>query len=203
MATLLNKESLELASFLMYHLWARRNAFIFQNQFSKPSTVTARAQSELSLFIEYNTVIRSLAEGSASSSLIPTWKPPNRPFVKVNFDAAFDKINGRMGMGIVIGDHAGSLKTCLTASRDNIHSVFQAEGEALHRAMSLCLELGMCHVIFEGDAKVIIDAVNSKKRRQFMVGTVDRGLAAVFGAQSILATDFCSQTCKQSCSYSS
>ncbi|KAF5447767.1 hypothetical protein F2P56_033291 [Juglans regia] len=140
LVTILNKESIELTSFVMYHLWARRNAFIFQNQFSQPVTVTTRAQSELSLFREFNTANRSRAEGSTTSSLLGTWKPPNQPFVKVNFDAAFIEGNDRMGMGIIIRDHARSLKACLHASRDHIHSVFQAEGVALHRAMVLGLE---------------------------------------------------------------
>ncbi|XP_041027956.1 uncharacterized protein LOC121267920 [Juglans microcarpa x Juglans regia] len=165
MVNQLNKENLELASVLMFHIWARRNAFIFQNHFSQPGSVTARAQSELSLFREYNTANKNRAEGSMRNRLTATWKPPNQPFVKVNFDAAFDKTNGRAGMGIMIRDHASNLQASLTASRDNTNSVFQAEGEALYRAMDLCLELGPYHVIFEGDAKEVIDAVNSKKKK--------------------------------------
>ncbi|KAF5444907.1 hypothetical protein F2P56_033999 [Juglans regia] len=170
LVNLFTKENLDLASILMYHLWARRNAFIFQNQFSQPGSVLAKAQSELSLFREYNTVNKIRAEDNMRNRLTATWKPPNQPFVKVNFDAAFNKTNGRMGMEIVIKDHAGNLHVSLTASMDNTNSVFQAEGEALYRAMDLCLELGLYHVIFEGDAKVVIDAVNFKKEDNMWLG---------------------------------
>ncbi|XP_035551053.1 uncharacterized protein LOC118349651 [Juglans regia] len=103
---LLTKENLELALVLMYHLWARRNAFIFQNQFSQPGSVSAKAQAELSLFCECNTVNKIRVEDSIRKGSTVIWKPPDQPFVKGNFDAAFNKTNGRMGMGIVIRDHA-------------------------------------------------------------------------------------------------
>ncbi|KAF5477660.1 hypothetical protein F2P56_004280 [Juglans regia] len=136
----------------MYHVWARRNALIFQNQFSQPGAVFARAQSELNLFREYNSAYKPSEEGSKCNRSAAYWKPPTQPLVKVNFDAAFDKTNGRIGLGIVIRDHGGNLKASLTAIIDNAISAFQAEGQALFRAMELSLELGFHHVIFEGDA---------------------------------------------------
>lgn len=60
----------------------------------------------------------------------------------MNFDATFDKDNGRMGLEIIIRDFEGSLQACLTAFKDHISSNFQAESVALHRAMELCIELG-------------------------------------------------------------
>lgn len=84
-----------------------------------------------------------------------------------------------MGMEIVIRDYTVSLQACLTASRDHIHSVFQAEGEALHRAMGLCLELGLSHVFFEGDAKVVIDVVNSKKEDNSWLGQLTEDLQQI------------------------
>ncbi|XP_042974735.1 uncharacterized protein LOC122306372 [Carya illinoinensis] len=38
-----------------------------------------------------------------------TWKPPDWPFSKVNFDAAFDQDKGSMGLGVVVRDSEGEL----------------------------------------------------------------------------------------------
>ncbi|XP_042962506.1 uncharacterized protein LOC122296780 [Carya illinoinensis] len=67
-----------------------------------------------------------------------------------------------MGMRIIMRDSDGGLQACLTTPREQIFSIFQVEIAIFHRALELCVELGMNQVIFEGDAKVVIDAINSK-----------------------------------------
>ncbi|XP_042974694.1 uncharacterized protein LOC122306328 [Carya illinoinensis] len=91
------------------------------------------------------------------------WQPPEWPMFKVNVDAAFDKSLNRMGMGIIVRDSEGKIQACLTAPKEWVFSAAQAERAALQRAMFMCFEMGMHQVIFEGDAKVVIDAINSKE----------------------------------------
>ncbi|XP_042972921.1 uncharacterized protein LOC122304717 [Carya illinoinensis] len=158
-----SKEDLQLATVLCYHLWGRINAYIFQDQFKSPKTITAMAQAEIAMLREINMQSKSRPEErTTTATLNQSWQPPEWPFFKVNFDAAYDKNLNRIGLGIVMRDSEGSLKPCLIASKEQVFSAAQAERAALQRAMDMCIEMGMNQVIFEGDAKAVIDAINSK-----------------------------------------
>ncbi|KAF5451881.1 hypothetical protein F2P56_026941 [Juglans regia] len=160
----LSKEIVELVSVMFYQIWVRRNAFIFQNQFSKLESISIRARSDLSLFKENNKERSKCAVGTQERTSIPRWEPPVWPYVKANFDAAFDKEKECMGGGgVVIRDSDGSVQAALTFYKDHISSALQVESTALLRAMELCSELGFNQVCFEGDAKLVVDAVNSKR----------------------------------------
>ncbi|KAF5454152.1 hypothetical protein F2P56_023836 [Juglans regia] len=141
-------------------------------------TIATRAQADLSLFKERNQININRAERCHGRGSTQTWKLLDCPYFIVNFDATFDKDNGRMGLGIIIRDSEGSLQACLTAFKDHICLVFQAESVALHKAMELCIELGLSQVSFEGDAKVVIDAVNSKKEANSWLGRVTKDLSS-------------------------
>lgn len=130
----LNQESIELAVVLFCHIWARRNAYNFQNQFKNPATIVAMAQADISLLKEIN--LNSCNRATRSQGREPSqfWQPPEWPFFKVSFDAAFDKDKNRMGMRIIMRDSEGGLQASLTAPKVHVLSAFQAEISALHRA---------------------------------------------------------------------
>lgn len=65
-----------------------------------------------------------------------------------------------MGIGVVVRDHWGQVQAVLAASRSAIQSAAIAESWALLRAVTFCNELGLGCVQFEGDAKLVVDAVN-------------------------------------------
>ncbi|XP_042953505.1 uncharacterized protein LOC122290053 [Carya illinoinensis] len=152
-----------MAAVLCHLLWSRRNAFVFKDQFMSLETITAMAQAEVSVLREVNSKISSRMEGGGSAAVVSRqWQLPEWPAVKVNFDAAFDKSLNRGGIGIVVRDCEGKLKACLTTSRDQVFSAAQAEKAALQRALDMCIDMDLNHVVFEGDAKAIIEAVNSR-----------------------------------------
>ncbi|XP_040990888.1 uncharacterized protein LOC121238099 [Juglans microcarpa x Juglans regia] len=65
-----------------------------------------------------------------------------------------------MGIRVVVKDHWGEVQVVLAASRSAIQSAAVAECWALLRAVTLCNDLGLRCVQFEGDAKLVVDAVN-------------------------------------------
>ncbi|XP_042944772.1 uncharacterized protein LOC122278654 [Carya illinoinensis] len=119
------------------------------------------ALAKHALYKEVLTDDRDRTVGRQTIGHRQSWKPPEWPIYKVNFDVAFDQARGRMGIGVAIRDSEGELLGCLIAPKENVPSVFQVECYALHSAMVLCIELGLPQVCFEGDAKADIDAVNS------------------------------------------
>ncbi|XP_042950181.1 uncharacterized protein LOC122282290 [Carya illinoinensis] len=121
------------------------------------------AQADHAIYKEVLTKDSDRTAGSQTNDPSQPWKPPTWPIYKVNFDAAFDQASGRMGIGVVIRDSERELLGCLIAPKEHVPSVFQAKSYALHKAMELCIELELSQVCFEGDSKVVIDAVNSKE----------------------------------------
>ncbi|XP_041009371.1 uncharacterized protein LOC121253427 [Juglans microcarpa x Juglans regia] len=88
------------------------------------------------------------------------WKPAEDPFFKLNFDPTFVSDENFMGIGIVLRDCRGDAEVVLAAPRRYVNSMFQTECYALLRGLQLCHELGFHHVIFEGDAKHVIDSIH-------------------------------------------
>ncbi|XP_041004152.1 uncharacterized protein LOC121249517 [Juglans microcarpa x Juglans regia] len=86
------------------------------------------------------------------------WMPPIADFTKVNFDAAIDQAEKKMGIGVVGRNFKGELLFSVYAVKMFIGPVDLAEANALWRAMEICSDLNIQQVQFEGDApKVITD----------------------------------------------
>lgn len=80
---------------------------------------------------------------------------------KANWDAAFDVKKNKMRIGIVIRDSRGEVIATLFNCEDHVTSQKIAEFNALRRALVLCAEIDIHAVVFEGDAKSIIEEINS------------------------------------------
>ncbi|XP_042944701.1 uncharacterized protein LOC122278588 [Carya illinoinensis] len=91
------------------------------------------------------------------------WKPPDEGASKVNFDAAIDKNNYKLGLGIVARNHVGEVLFTLSSSKLFSGNSNMAEAAALWRAMELVLELDVRKVVFEGDANRLIKGVTDVK----------------------------------------
>ncbi|KAG7965392.1 hypothetical protein I3843_09G221100 [Carya illinoinensis] len=89
------------------------------------------------------------------------WHPPPSTWLKVNFDASFKMSDSVMGMGIIARDSNGEPHFMLAAQKPLIPSVLMAEAYALLRAFTLCDEMGAGSVVFEGDTKLVVDAVKN------------------------------------------
>lgn len=66
-----------------------------------------------------------------------TWHKPMEGFYKANWDASLDKVERRMGMGIVVRDHKGTLQATLCATMDFVSDLTIAEALAAQKAAKL------------------------------------------------------------------
>ncbi|XP_042973138.1 uncharacterized protein LOC122304943 [Carya illinoinensis] len=162
----LGEGGLELVSVICYRLWLRRNDLIFRNLFCGPKHFIKAACTDI---IDFSMAIVEPREGR-DTGLSPVeeregrdtdclWKPPSGARLKVNFDASFLKPVQKVGLGIVIRDSKGDPMVMVAGQRDSVNSAYLAEGDALSRAFSLCADLGVDEADFEGDAKMVIDAI--------------------------------------------
>ncbi|XP_041001662.1 uncharacterized protein LOC121247365 [Juglans microcarpa x Juglans regia] len=87
------------------------------------------------------------------------WRKLEEGWLKINFDAATDSKNQKVGVGVIIRDHNGEQMAACSEPNLLLPQPLIAEAAAMRKAIELCIELGFNRVIIEGDAKVILEAV--------------------------------------------
>lgn len=81
--------------------------------------------------------------------------------MKANQVAIIDEVGKKMGKGIVIRNHEREIMVVVSLHKKIKSKPILAECMTLWRAMELCMELNTRNVIFEGDAQVLVKALNS------------------------------------------
>ncbi|XP_042976327.1 uncharacterized protein LOC122307486 [Carya illinoinensis] len=67
----------------------------------------------------------------------------------------------KVGIGVVIRDEDGEFLVAVEGQKLNVDQPIVAEAYALWKAIDVCRELRLVKVLFEGDAQVVVNAVNS------------------------------------------
>ncbi|XP_042973011.1 uncharacterized protein LOC122304814 [Carya illinoinensis] len=165
----LNKSETEEVVAVMRNLWIRRNKFIFEQKFASPSCVIRLAKEDLN---EYYAT-QSKPEGLNSTQVREkNGCPPEQNMVKANWDAAFDAKARKVGVGVIIRNERGEVMVACHEQKLNVADPVTAECYAFRKAMDLCRDLYFDKVIFEGDAQVIINAVNVQVEDLSYVGSL-------------------------------
>ncbi|CAL5412558.1 unnamed protein product [Camellia sinensis] len=81
--------------------------------------------------------------------------------VKVNFDGACSAADGFIGVGIVVRDHTGAVIAAMSAKRVSTMEVDCIEAFAALVALQFALDLGLHHIVLEGDSLIIVRAFHS------------------------------------------
>jgi ribonuclease HI len=89
------------------------------------------------------------------------WQPPSQGLIKVNWDASINKNKGWIGMGMIARDSNSACLGAKSVTKELITDSATAEAMAALSAMYFCREVGFFDVILEGDAKQVLQAINS------------------------------------------
>ena len=87
-----------------------------------------------------------------------TWVQPDVGVVKCNCDAALFQREGYTGMGCVLRDSQGEFIGCYSAKNHEVLSSRDAEVNGLRQTIIWILRLEFPSVVFELDAKTVVDA---------------------------------------------
>jgi ribonuclease HI len=154
---------------LARRIWLRRNALIHEGVFSHPSALSVTAAEFLEAFQK--------AQEEQKTPRVETgpyapgqWKPPPVGWHKINWDAALGQHRDGLGLGIVVRDHMGKFVAARSRSRPGGVAPVAAEAMAALLAIRTAGELGLRQVCLEGDAKTIVDAVNSNEEDWSNIG---------------------------------
>jgi hypothetical protein len=153
-------EEMELLAVLARRIWLRRNTFFFDGIFTLPNRVVELAFEAHQEFKLCNQKTQ-LIVGDMAPSAVRMWKLSPVGVVKVNWDAAVNKNEGCLRIGIVAHDCEGVLLGakcvfCLINADPTV-----AESLAAIYAMIFCKEVGFFDVIFEGDALQVVKEIQS------------------------------------------
>jgi hypothetical protein len=70
---------------------------------------------------------------------------------------------GQLGIGVVVRDDKGLVIAAASKVRQGLFEPIMGEAIASYEATSICKEMGIPKVWLEGDAKIIVDALNSNE----------------------------------------
>ncbi|XP_042968991.1 uncharacterized protein LOC122301662 [Carya illinoinensis] len=108
---------------------------------------------------------RGVASGQSreESRRTQRWRKPEDSRFKANFDATYDAKRQKMGAGIIVIGRNGDVMASMAIPIYHVTSPFIAESYAIWKTIDMCTRLGFREVVLEGDAKVVINIVNTKE----------------------------------------
>ena len=151
---------------LAQRLWWRCNEVVQGGVWSSPQSLVRASTQALEDF-QMAKEVREPSLMVGMRHISDRWTAPPLGWMKANWDAAIDHNQGMMGGAVVIRDHWGNLIVARSWCRKGRFDPLAVEAYAAGMALKTCRVMSYEKVQFEGDAKVVMDAVNS--------GEIDRG----------------------------
>ncbi|KAK9993781.1 hypothetical protein SO802_023484 [Lithocarpus litseifolius] len=166
-------------------LWNRRNAIRLDRSTRPLNQVLSVAGEMLHDFLDAQDEVSMTTQVSTQ----PHWNAPTQTRYKANFDGALFSSTDVAGLGVVIRDNVGAVIGALSMRIPLPQSVATVETLACRRAVQFAVEIGLHEVIFEGDAAVVIQAVQNREEDQSAHGHI---VGDIQDQVSFLAfSDFC------------
>ncbi|XP_042969026.1 uncharacterized protein LOC122301701 [Carya illinoinensis] len=156
----LSMKKLEEMIVLLRRVWLHRNEFVFKKKLGYPKILVKTAVEGLLEYKIAQILTKQVVKGQNSNARsVIRWEKPESGCVKVNWDASLNLKERRMGAGIIVRDEKGKALVVVCDQKVNVDSLVVAECFALRMAIELCSELNIHKAIFEGDARIVIEAV--------------------------------------------
>jgi hypothetical protein len=143
---------------VMRMIWLRRKSFVFDRVFTSPSRVVALAMEALENFTQAINLPGSVAQVRDFS--LSSWTKPQPDWLKLNWDAALDKISKRMGIGVVDHDASGGVIAAVTKWIPCLPDLALAEAMGAWEVVNLCCDRWWMQVLLEGDSLTVVSALN-------------------------------------------
>ncbi|KAF5470770.1 hypothetical protein F2P56_011261 [Juglans regia] len=102
---ILSLEELEEVAATMRGIWTRRNNTLLGKEFKHPNALYQLAKTELVLYRE--ALAEDIRAKLTANAGFPRWSKPEEGLFKVNWDAAVNQKDRKIGIGVLIRDHHG------------------------------------------------------------------------------------------------
>ncbi|XP_059461940.1 uncharacterized protein LOC132190931 [Corylus avellana] len=140
----------------------RRNKVIFGGEFLSPTDLVrlAKEQVEACDTAERRTGEPKYTPRQPSEE---RWQKPPEGTMKLNWDAAVDKIIGKVGTKVIARDHEGTVIAMTFGPWLYISDPTMAEAMTAREAVELGKSLGGRNFVLEGDALEVVNALRKKE----------------------------------------
>lgn len=115
----------------------------------------SHARDIMSTFAEVH--FRSPESGLPHSQ--PRWERPPLGWKKINWDAALELSNKRIGIGLVVRDGASVVEAVSTVCIPFVTDPMLVEALGACHALLFCKQQRYTHAVFEGDSQVVVNAL--------------------------------------------
>lgn len=148
---------------LARQIWFRRNKWAFDGVFTSPNVII---QKSFELIADYSHLHEKRSPGHSmrNPDCVKKWRAPSQGWYKANWDVAIDKSHGQVGIGVVIREEKGQVIAAMSKTRMSLLEPTTGEAYAAYHAACLCKDVGVQNILLEGDAKQIVEAINSHTR---------------------------------------
>lgn len=150
----------------------RRNDLVYGGNFWHPAEIIRHMQSAR---LSYN-VAHAGVHTTRETGRQLQWLAPPTGWIMANWDASVDRPRGIWGMGVIVRNSAGDLMAARCCSRMGYLEPTDAEALAALEATQICRNLGYDWVKFVGDAKAIVEGVNSDEQDWSKKGNIIDGI---------------------------
>ncbi|KAK3198024.1 hypothetical protein Dsin_021439 [Dipteronia sinensis] len=158
----LHQNELELSCVILWQNWYSRNLSVHSNQGSFVEDVVVWLHTYLDDFKSTNVVEDQMkARGPVTEAV---WCPPIEGQLKINTDATVDVEGKKIGIGVVIREHTGFVMASCAQKIDVGYSPVLVEAEAILRGLQFTKDSGLCHVVVESDAAIVVAYINDPNR---------------------------------------
>ncbi|KAF5443004.1 hypothetical protein F2P56_035601 [Juglans regia] len=110
------------------------------------------------------------------------WEAPSRGQLKLNWDAALDKNNCKVGVGAIIRDREGTVKATMRMKHDLYPDPLLVEAYALLQASIFCKSLGWKELILERDSLQGVNYLKTGEANDSYVGTMIRDTKSILNS---------------------
>lgn len=158
---------------LLWGVWLRRNAWVFERKVIKVEEVVSRA---MKLVGEYQPQEEPKILTERVEPIQPSrWKPPGFGLYKINSDAAVFE-DGKVGLGGVMRDDVGDVIAAVCEEVRGRMEVSEAEAMAARLALSIAIDVGLRDIILESDCLKLITQLKNGKEDQTSFGFITRDI---------------------------
>ena len=132
---------------------------VFGGQFMDPKLIVKTVSDKKGAFTVANQPIEIQGLPTIREPHTPWSKPPSG-IIKVNWDAAVDGKQKRIGIRVVARNHDGRVLAMMSKIMEYIQDLVTAKALASRRAIKFNHSLGISRIILEGDTIQIVKALN-------------------------------------------
>lgn len=180
-------QEVELVGVYTWQIWSARNDLMFNKVYVTPELCFKRPADML---MEYRKANSSQSLESSNRDKA-RWIPPAAGFLKINVDAAVSSKDDKIGFGLVARNSAGEVIMTAAKSAWPFCTVERAELQAFEWATELAIAHNWDRVILEGDAQLVVNALNGKVQRGNLTHVVILNIQAAATKIPSVVFNFC------------